>query len=207
MAARYLRTAAAGTRLFVLFGFTLFLFLRSCAWRPGARSRCYFPRSTRREQTQAAHALSSGSTDPLYVQYFDFISAARTRQSRRLDRVPDSGLADSSFERLPATIELSACALLLTTFIALPLGVLNGRQAARAASTAAGTLADTASASRHPVFWLGALLIISLRRQAPAASRSRAGDRRSCRPSAHSPDRGHRADLGDSLSPPGAADR
>jgi ABC-type dipeptide/oligopeptide/nickel transport system permease component len=151
---RYLRRRLWNTVL-VLFGFTLFLFLL-LRLAPGSPVALLLPEQHTTQQIQdLTHEL--GLDRPLYVQYFDFLSGIVHGQ------LGDSIAYQTSafplvYERLPATIELSACALLLTTFIALPLGVLMGVKR-RSRVDRAGTLITLVGVST-PVFWLGALLII-----------------------------------------------
>ena len=97
-----------------------------------------------------------GLDQPLYAQYWNYI--ARLAQG-------DLGASRYSFnpvlsdigERLPATLELSTCALVLGVLWAVPLGVIAGRDQCGWAAKLAD-LSARAGASM-PAFWLGLLLI------------------------------------------------
>src|SRR5919198_6423007 len=99
-----------------------------------------------------------GLDRPLIVQYVDFVAhavrgdfGASIREKR-----PAMGMVIEHF--WPATVELAAAALLLSTVVAIPLGVVS--------ATHRGRLADHASRiaslflQSMPSFWLGIMLIL-----------------------------------------------
>ncbi|HXG15695.1 MAG TPA: ABC transporter permease, partial [Calidithermus sp.] len=97
-----------------------------------------------------------GFNDPLPVQYARFVgSALRADFGESLRYRRDAlGLV---LERLPATLLLAACAVLLTLLAAVPLGVLSAVHRGRFLDHA-GTLV-TVVGQAVPGFWLGLMLI------------------------------------------------
>jgi peptide/nickel transport system permease protein len=110
---------------------------------------------TRQQIAEFRHQM--GFDRPWYVQYGDFFRhAARGDFGVSLrSQLPALPLV---LERMPATLELAAVAMLLSVAASLPLGV--------AAATHRRTLVDTASmvggllGQSTPGFWLGLLLIL-----------------------------------------------
>src|SRR3989441_2732810 len=110
-------------------------------------------------QEEIAHTRSLLGLDrPLIVQYVDFVGhavrgdfGASIREKRPAMRMV--------FEHFwPATVELSAAALLLSTVLAVPLGVVSATHRGRAADHAS-RLASLLLQS-IPGFWLGIMLIL-----------------------------------------------
>jgi peptide/nickel transport system permease protein len=110
-------------------------------------------------QEEIAHTRALLGLDrPLVVQYVDFLGAAGRGDfgvSLREKR-PAMGMVLEHF--WPATVELAAAALLLSTALAVPLGVVS--------ATHRGRLADHLSRvsslflQSMPSFWLGIMLIL-----------------------------------------------
>jgi peptide/nickel transport system permease protein len=110
-------------------------------------------------QDEIAHTRKMLGLDrPLLVQYVDFLgSAARGDFGASIrERRPAMGMV---LEHLwPATVELAAAALLLSTVLAVPLGVIS--------ATHRGRFADHLSRvsslflQSMPSFWLGIMLIL-----------------------------------------------
>jgi peptide/nickel transport system permease protein len=105
-----------------------------------------------------------GFDDPLPVQYLRFLSRAAVGDfglSLRYDRPALEMVAES----FPATLELTLAALLLSTLLAVPAGVLAG--------VYRGSLYDNAAmvgsllGQSVPTFWLGIMLIVFLAVQVP----------------------------------------
>jgi peptide/nickel transport system permease protein len=114
------------------------------------------PPSATREDIEL-YRRQLGLDRPLPVQYVDFVSKAVRGDfgmSYRHNQ-PALGLV---LERVPATLELSASALLLALVVSVPLGIL--------AAIKRGSIFDQASlvlsvvGQAFPVFWLGIVLII-----------------------------------------------
>ena len=98
-----------------------------------------------------------GLDRPLYIQYFSFLNGVahgNLGTSLRTSEPVTAAIAD----RLPATFELAAAAMLVAVVIAIPLGVLAASRAGTAVDHAATTLALIGISM--PNFWLGPLLAI-----------------------------------------------
>ena len=114
------------------------------------------PSATQAEIAHTRHLL--GLDRPWHVQYLDFLLAmlrgdfGQSIQQRR----PAMSLV---LEHLwPATVELAAAALVLSTILAVPLGVISATHRGRAADHAS-RLASLFLQSM-PSFWLGIMLIL-----------------------------------------------
>jgi peptide/nickel transport system permease protein len=98
-----------------------------------------------------------GMDRPLYVQYASFMKGAATGDlgTSLRTRQPVAALIA---ERLPATFELAAAAMLAAVVIALPLGIVAAVRSGTAVDHVATTLALIGISI--PNFWLGPLLAI-----------------------------------------------
>src|SRR5437588_9211176 len=110
-------------------------------------------------QAESAHTRALLGLDrPLAVQYADFLVAAAHGDfgvSIR-DKRPAMRMVLEHF--WPATVELAAAALVLSTVLAVPLGVISATHRGRAAdhlSRVASLLLQS-----MPSFWLGIMLIL-----------------------------------------------
>jgi ABC-type dipeptide/oligopeptide/nickel transport system permease component len=112
--------------------------------------------ATREEVAHARHLL--GLDRPLHVQYLDFLGAAARGDfgTSIRERRPAMRMVLEHF--WPATVELSAAALVLSTLLAIPLGVVSATHKDRAADH----LSRVASLflQSMPSFWLGIMLIL-----------------------------------------------
>src|SRR5215467_14390777 len=98
-----------------------------------------------------------GLDRPLYVQYLSFLEGVahgNLGTSLRTSEPVTTAIAD----RLPATFELAAAAMLVAVMIAIPLGVLAASRAGTTVDYGATTLALVGISI--PNFWLGPLLAI-----------------------------------------------
>jgi len=98
-----------------------------------------------------------GLNRPLYVQYLSFlkgVAQGNLGTSLRTSEPVTSAIAD----RMPATFELAAAAMLVAIVIAIPLGVLAAARAGTIVDHVATTLALIGISM--PNFWLGPLLAI-----------------------------------------------
>lgn len=98
-----------------------------------------------------------GLNRPLYAQYVNFMRNAAVGDlgtSLRTNQPVSTIIA----ERMPATFELAAAAMIVALVIAIPLGVLAAVRAGTAIDHAATTLALVGMSM--PNFWLGPLLAI-----------------------------------------------
>jgi peptide/nickel transport system permease protein len=108
-------------------------------------------------QDIAAMRTRLGLDRPLLVQYGAFlkgIASGDLGTSLRTNRAVVSDIA----ERMPATFELAAAAMLAAILIALPLGIIAAVRAGTRVDHAATTLALVGISM--PTFWLGPLLAI-----------------------------------------------
>ena len=98
-----------------------------------------------------------GLNRPLIVQYAVFMRGAATGDlGRSLRTNQDVGAAIA--ERMPATIELAAAAMIVAVVIAIPLGIIAAVWAGTSIDHLATTLALIGISM--PTFWLGPLLAI-----------------------------------------------
>lgn len=98
-----------------------------------------------------------GFDRPLYMQYTAFLRGAVTGNlgtSLRTNQPVTAAIA----ERMPATIELAAAAMLVAVAVAIPLGIVAAVRAGTGVDFAATTLALVGISI--PNFWLGPLLAI-----------------------------------------------
>ena len=98
-----------------------------------------------------------GLNRPLYVQYLSFlkgVAQGNLGTSLRTSEPVTSAIAD----RMPATFELAAAAMLVAIVIAIPLGVLAAARAGTIVDHVATTLALIGISM--PNFWLGPLLAL-----------------------------------------------
>ena len=100
---------------------------------------------------------ASGLDRPLPVQYADFLAHAVRGDFGRSIRYGEPALG-LVLDRLPATLELSAAALVLALIIAVPLGIVAAVRRGSAIDQA-GLLLSLIGQS-FPVFWLGIVLIM-----------------------------------------------
>jgi peptide/nickel transport system permease protein len=98
-----------------------------------------------------------GMDRPLYVQYVTFMEGAAVGNLGTSFRT-NQPVAQLIAERIPATFELAAMAMVMAIGIALPLGILAAVGAGTAIDYAATTLALLGISL--PNFWLGPLLAI-----------------------------------------------
>jgi peptide/nickel transport system permease protein len=113
------------------------------------------PQSDQNEIARAAAAL--GLDRPLAEQYFVFIARAATGDlgNSFAFNVPAIGLI---LERMPATLELATCAMLIALLFGIPLGLWAGM----APRSLAGRLIAAGSILGFslPTFWVGLMLIM-----------------------------------------------
>jgi peptide/nickel transport system permease protein len=96
-----------------------------------------------------------GLDKPIFAQYFDFLGRVCTGDFGNSLTSGDNVLAEIG-RRLPATIELSVCALILAVAFGIPLGYVAARYRGRFLDNA--TVMTTMLGVAVPVFFLGVLL-------------------------------------------------
>ena len=98
-----------------------------------------------------------GLDRPLPVQYMRFVLGA-ARGDLGMSIVEQRPVAEIISERIPATVELTLCSLLIALLVAIPLGIISAWRQYSALDTGA-TVATLLGVSL-PGFWLGIVLIM-----------------------------------------------
>ncbi len=111
--------------------------------------------ATERDQEILTRHL--GLDKPMLVQYAIYVRniAAGDFGNSILTRRP---VVEHLWERLPATVELGLCAMLLSVLLGVPLGMYAAVRRGRPMDTAARTFAVLGQSM--PAFWLGLMLIL-----------------------------------------------
>jgi ABC-type dipeptide/oligopeptide/nickel transport system permease component len=98
-----------------------------------------------------------GFNDPLATQYLRFLQGATRLDFGQSLRFRSPAMSEI-FQRLPATLELTVAAMLLTVIVAVPAGMYAALWRGRLSGTAVMLTALVGQAM--PSFWLGAVLIL-----------------------------------------------
>lgn len=98
-----------------------------------------------------------GLNDPLYVQYWDFISGI-LKGDFGTSLITKSSVAKEIFGRFPATIELAIVAIIVASIVGITLGVLSAVKQNSIIDylCMGGSLIGVSM----PIFWLGLILIV-----------------------------------------------
>lgn len=98
-----------------------------------------------------------GLNDPLYVQYWDFISGI-FKGDFGTSLITKSSVAKEIFGRFPATIELAIVAIIVASIVGITLGVLSAVKQNSVIDylCMGGSLIGVSM----PIFWLGLILIV-----------------------------------------------
>jgi peptide/nickel transport system permease protein len=140
----------------VLFLLTVFVFM---LLRLAPGSPVYIllgPDASQEQVDRLTHEL--GFDQPLHVQYLRFISDL-LRGDLGVSLIYQTSAAQLVVQRLPATLELAACAIALGLVLAIPIGIVTGVRR-QSWVDHAGSIFTVAGVSA-PAFWLGAVLIIA----------------------------------------------
>lgn len=113
--------------------------------------------ATEEDHQKLTQAL--GLDQPLYIQYFTFVSNLVQGDFGNSFRYNEPALP-IVIERLPATFELAAAAMLIATIISIPLGILSATHRNSFVDVIATGAAVLGKAMPH--FWLGIMLILLL---------------------------------------------
>lgn len=113
--------------------------------------------ATEEDHQKLTQAL--GLDQPLYIQYFTFVSNLVQGDFGNSFRYNEPALP-IVIERLPATFELAAAAMLIATIISIPLGILSATHRNSFVDVIATGSAVLGKAMPH--FWLGIMLILLL---------------------------------------------
>ena len=110
------------------------------------------------DQQDIARAIAElGLDQPLYLQYWHFLSSAL---SGDLGRSVSTGIPalELIFQRMPATLELAAASMAIAIVFGIPLGLYAGlRPESRIAK---GIMAGSILGFSLPTFWVGLMLIM-----------------------------------------------
>ena len=137
----------------VVLSLLLFLWLRSLPG--GTVSAILGERAT--PETRAALSAALGLDEPIHVQYVKFVQRALQGNFGTSTAVlPGRDALDIFFTRLPATIELSFCAMVIAVVFAIPLGYLAAKR--RGTTFDNGTIVLSLLGVAVPVFFLAFLL-------------------------------------------------
>ncbi len=137
----------------VVLSLLLFLWLRSLPG--GTVSAILGERAT--PETRAALSAALGLDDPIHVQYLKFVQRALQGNFGASTAVlPGRDALDIFTARLPATIELSICAMVIAVVFAIPLGYLAAKR--RGTTFDNGTIVLSLLGVAVPVFFLAFLL-------------------------------------------------
>lgn len=123
---------------------------------PGDPAALILGPSATSDQVAKLHS-QLGLDEPLFVQYLKFLQGVAHGDFGTSWRLGGGALSDV-MSRLPATLELTACALLLTVIVGFPLGVIGARRV--------GSWIDqlisvpTLIGQALPSFWVGVMLIL-----------------------------------------------
>jgi peptide/nickel transport system permease protein len=110
---------------------------------------------TKQQVEELRHAM--GFDRPWYVQYADYLSHAVIGDFGTSLRQHQPNLR-LVFDRLPATLELSAAAMLISVILAIPVGVLSATR--RNSWVDRVSMLAALLGQSMPVFWLGIMLIL-----------------------------------------------
>jgi len=106
-------------------------------------------------QVIAAYRQRLGVDQPVYIQYFRWISAA-AEGDLGISYISSRPVLDMIVERLPATLELMTASFLLAALIAIPMGIYSALHQYSPFDLIATTASFLGIAM--PVFWFGLIL-------------------------------------------------
>ena len=111
----------------VVFVLSLLLFFWLLSLPGGTVSAILGERAT--PETRAALTAALGPDQPIHVQYIKFVQRAANGQFGASTAVlPGRDALEIFMTRLPATIELAICAMVLAVALGIPLGYFAARQ-------------------------------------------------------------------------------
>lgn len=108
------------------------------------------------EQDRQRIQASLGLDQPLHIQYVQFIVRAAQGDFGRSFR-HDAPSLQLVLDRLPATLELTAVAVLLVLVVSIPVGIISATRRGTTFDNVARFIAVVGQCT--PIFWLGILLI------------------------------------------------
>lgn len=98
-----------------------------------------------------------GLTDPIYVQYFNWISNF-VKGDMGTSYLTSQPVSKRIMERLPVTLELIVCSVVLAVIIGIPIGIICAVKRNKAIDYFMSTIAMIGVAM--PQFWLGILFVL-----------------------------------------------
>lgn len=139
----------------VIIGVT-FLVFTIMYFTPGDPAKLILGESAQPAQVEALRE-EMGLNDPFIVQYFRFITKAITGDFGR-SYSTNRPVFDEVFSRFPATLKLTAAAMLIAIAIGIPVGIISATKQYSALDSISmiGALIGVSM----PVFWLGLMLIL-----------------------------------------------
>jgi peptide/nickel transport system permease protein len=144
-----------GQLVLVLIGVSMVVFLTMHVLPGDVATLLLGERATAAALLRLRHQL--GLDQPIWVQYFDFAIRALRGDFGMSLRTHHPAIVDV-MDAFPVTLQLSLSALLLATFIGVPLGVLAGT---RPGGTLDNMLMSmTLFGVSMPIFWLGLMLLL-----------------------------------------------
>jgi len=139
----------------VVFVLSLMLFFWLRSLPGGTVSAILGERAT--PETRAALSQALGLDEPVHIQYLRFLQRAASGEFGASTAVlPGRDAFDIFLTRLPATIELSICAMIIAIVLAIPLGYLAAKRHGSAFDN--GTVVLSLIGVAVPVFFLAFLL-------------------------------------------------
>ena len=139
----------------VVFVLSLLLFFWLRSLPGGTVSAILGERAT--PETRAALAAALGLDQPIHVQYVKFVQRALSGEFGASTAVlPGRDALDIFMTRLPATIELSICAMIIAIVLAIPLGYLAAKR--KGTTLDNGSVVLSLIGVAVPVFFLAFLL-------------------------------------------------
>jgi peptide/nickel transport system permease protein len=142
--------------VFVIIGVTLLSFLT--IHLDGDPTYLYVSERASQEEIEATRA-KLGFDKPLTEQYFSFISGLM-RGDLGMSIRSRQPAVDLVMQRLPATLELTLFAMLISTLVAIPIGIISAVR--RGTPTDGGIMLVAMFGQSIPGFWLGIMLILSV---------------------------------------------
>jgi ABC-type dipeptide/oligopeptide/nickel transport system permease component len=142
--------------VFVIIGVTLLSFLT--IHLDGDPTYHYLSERACQEEIEATRA-KLGFDKPLTEQYFSFISGLM-RGDLGMSIRSRQPAVDLVMQRLPATLELTLFAMLISTLVAIPIGIISAVR--RGTPTDGGIMLVAMFGQSIPGFWLGIMLILSV---------------------------------------------
>ena len=140
--------------IIIIFGVTLLSFLT--LHLAGDPTLLYVSERASEEEVAKTRA-KLGFDRPLPEQYLTFLARLAQGDMGNSLRARTPAL-DLVLERMPATIELTLFAMMIATFLAIPIGVIAGIK--RGTSLDGGVMMFAMFGQSMPSFWLGIMLIL-----------------------------------------------